>query len=225
MTPVQQRAALIRNGTAIAAAAAIAATLLLSGCNSFNHDEFSRLDAADRSNVQENYPLRAELQRTRLDVSGFRGHGPESSTAYFDTLRFVRAFAREGRGPLYVASPARGVQSDVTLVRRVIRATGLDTSQVRHTTRRDGVHAVTLAYDRVAAIAPESCHDQSPLEERRPMLERGTGFGCATQKNLATMIADPSELMVAAPENDRGSDRRAAVHKEYRETVRRQKQE
>lgn len=208
---------LTSKATALALLAAVAA----SGCGmSDNH--FERFELADRSNVAERYPVRAELQRAHIDISGFRGYGPESSTAYFDTLRFVRAFTQEGRGPLFVSTPTRGAQADITMVRRVIRATGLHAGQVRYRTRHDGVAAVTLAYDRVAAVGPEDCYDQSPLAERRPIGEIGNGFGCAAQKNLTAMIADPADLAVPAAETDRGSERRSALHKDYKEIVRKQ---
>jgi pilus assembly protein CpaD len=195
------------------------------GCSPMHHDSFAQLDRGDRSNVSERYPLTAALQRTKLDVAGFRGHGTESSEAYFKTLRFVRAYAQEGRGPLHVATPSHGSRPDVTMVRRVIRATGLHDEQVKFSARRDGVHAVTLTYDRVAAVGPEDCYDQSPLTERQVLGESGTGFGCATQKNLARMIADPADLVVAAPEADRGSERRAVQYKDYKETIRKPKGE
>jgi pilus assembly protein CpaD len=197
----------------------------LSGCSQFRHDSFAQLDRGDRSNVAERYPLTAQLQRTKLDVAGFRGHGAVSSDAYFKALRFVRAYAQEGRGPLHVVAPHHGLQQDVTMVRRVIRATGLHAEQVKFSPRRDGILAVTLAYDRVAAIGPEDCYDQSPLTERQVLGESGTGFGCASQKNLARMIADPADLVVAAPESDRGSERRAVQYKDYKATVNKTKGE
>jgi pilus assembly protein CpaD len=193
----------------------------LTGCEALRDDAVSRLD---KPSVAERYPISAELQRASLDVSGFKGNGPQSSAAYFDTLRFVRTFAQDGRGPLHVFAPSHGAARDLIMVKRVIQATGLASGQVRHLRRHDGITAVTLSYDRVAALHPDTCYDQSPLTERRPEIDSGTAFGCASQRNLAKMVADPTDLVVAAPEPDRGSDRRAALHKDYRTKLNEAKQ-
>lgn len=206
--------------TRLSLAALAAVAVALTGCEAMRDSDNVRLDRNDRSNFAERYPIGAELQRASLDVSGFSGHGPQSSAAYFDTLRFVRTYAQDGRGPLHVFAPAHGAARDVVMVKRVIQATGLASGQVRHLRRHDGIHSVTLSYDRVAAIHPDTCYDQTPLTERRPERDSGTAFGCASQRNLAKMVADPTDLVVAAPEPDRGSDRRAAVHKEYKTKVR-----
>jgi pilus assembly protein CpaD len=199
-------------GLSLGAAALI--MLTVSGCAL---DDTHRLEGVDRVDVAARYPIGAELQRASIDVAGFRGHGPESSTAYFDTVRFVRAYAQEGRGPLRIAAPRHGAKRDADMIRRVIRAHGLHDTQVRHEARHDGVSAVKLSYDRIAAIAPEHCYDEQPLVERRPERDVGTAFGCASQRNLARMVADPSDLVIAAPEPDRSSDRRTATYREYRD--------
>jgi pilus assembly protein CpaD len=190
--------------------------VIISGCSFYDRQ---RLEGSDRSTVSDRYPIGAELQRAKLDVSGFTGFGPESSTAYFDTVRFVRAYAQEGRGPLRIATPRHGAVRDVQMVRRVVHAHGLASNQVRFEHRRDGAPGVTLSYDRIAAVAPDDCYDQSALSVRRPEQDVGTAFGCASQRNLAKMVADPSDLVIAAPEPDRGSERRAVLHKDWREHV------
>jgi pilus assembly protein CpaD len=195
---------------------AAALLLTIGGCESLSDRDSARLDRTDRTNVAERYPVGAVLERTSIDIHGFTGHGPASTTAYFNATRFVRQYVRDGRGRLNVVTPSRGGQRDAAMVRRVIQATGVAAELVNMRTRSDGHSAVTLSYERIAAVAPDSCYDASPLSERRPDRETGTAFGCATQRNLAHMVADPSDLVLATPEADRGSDRRPAVANDYR---------
>ncbi len=89
---------------------------------------------------------------------------------------------------------------------------------VRIRDRRDGSGTITLAYDKVAAVAPDECRFWNKDITRRAEVDPYPNFGCASQRNLANMVADPTDLVVPKVETDRSSDRRATTYKQYQDT-------
>jgi pilus assembly protein CpaD len=86
--------------------------------------------------------------------------------------------------------------------------------------RHDGQSAMTLSFDRVAALGPEHCHDWSDDMARRPEVGPWRNYGCAAQRNLAAMVADPTDLVAPRPEAPRGSERRTTIAREHATSVR-----
>lgn len=197
--------------------AALAATLalLLTGCDKY----YRELETAGTMpiEVDKMHPIGAELQRPKLDVFGSTDLKRKDSETYFAVLRFVREYRRDGRGPLDVSVAPHG-RRDLSSIQSVIRDTGIPAHMVRVRDRRDGGGTITLAYDRVAAIAPDECRFWHKDVTRRVEIEPYPNFGCATQRNLANMVADPTDIVVPKIEDDRGSDRRAATYKVYKDT-------
>jgi pilus assembly protein CpaD len=73
---------------------------------------------------------------------------------------------------------------------------------------------VTLFYDSVVAVGPE-CGDWSEDVNRSPQLKPAPIFGCASRRNLAHMVAEPTDLLIPQSETPRQSDRRTTTYKEY----------
>jgi pilus assembly protein CpaD len=124
---------------------------------------------------------------------------------------------------LLIATPRRAgaaTARELELVRGVVRASGIPSSRLRIQERSDGQSAMTLAFDRVAAVGPTHCHDWSDDMARRPEVGPWRNFGCFSQRNLAAMVADPTDLVAPAPETPRGSERRATIAREHATSVR-----
>lgn len=141
---------------------------------------------------------------------------------YFDAMRFVRRYRQDGRGPLVIGVPQqarhnRGVADSVRGLRRLIAQAGVSAQHVRYGGAKlpaGGAVAITLSYDRIAAIGPQ-CGNWSEDIQINPERLPQANFGCASQRNLAAMVANPTDLLFAAQETPRLSERRAAAFKAY----------
>ncbi len=171
------------------------------------------------SDPVKRHPIGAELHWASLEVPETYGQGGLSSVAYFEVTRFVRQYRRDGRGPLEIAIPRHGAPggvgtSRIASVQHALRKAGIPEHRVRMFERRDGVHSMLLSYERLAATAP-TCGNWSEDAARRPEIGPYANFGCASQRNTANMVADPTDLVAAKPEAVRQSDSRATAYKSY----------
>lgn len=197
------------------AAATLTLVLSLTACDAYRRE----LETAGTTPIEVDklHPIGAELQRPKLEVFGSTELQRKDSETYFAILRFVREYRRDGRGPLDVAVAPRA-RKDLASVRSVIRETGIPARMVRIRDHADGSGAITLAYDRVAAVAPDECRYWHKDVSRRVEVDPYPNFGCASQRNLANMVADPADLVVPKVEDDRNSDRRATTYRIYKDT-------
>jgi pilus assembly protein CpaD len=194
------------------------ATVTLVGC-----DSMRELDRPGFKPIEAQllHPISADIQRVSLDVHVIRGDAGFSGAEHFEVIKFVRHYRRDGRGPLDIAVPNRGSGPPSRTLAKLgdaIKSAGIDRQRVRIHDRHDGRAIVTMSFDRLVAVAPVACRDWSDDVARRPETGPYNNFGCATQRNLANMIADPTDIVVPALEAPRGSDRRAATFKDYSQT-------
>lgn len=191
---------------------------LLTGCNSsYVADEVHpRLtDPARR------HPIITVAETATLDLFGSRYDKADEARAYVETTRFVRNYRYEGRGPLNIAVP-RGAGGQVTRrvqnVRLVAYRNGVLPERIRVVNQSRGHGGVTLSYDRIAAVGP-TCGDWSEDVTRNKQNLPYRNFGCATQRNLAAMTANPLDLMYPANETPRGSETRSADQKNFQQKI------
>ena len=140
-----------------------------------------------------------------------------SPSSYFDVVRFVRRYRQDGKGPLVIAVPPRArhdraVAENVRTIRRLIAQAGVSGHNVRYQGGHAGV--IALSYDRIAAIGP-TCGNWSENVLRNPQVLPSPNFGCASQRNLAAMVDNPTDLLYPAQETPRLSERRAAAFQSY----------
>ena len=200
----------------LAAAAILAGLLgtLLAGCDSSRiaDDIHPRLSEPSRR-----HPIIVVAETATLDIPiPSPGKGGEAR-AYVETTRFVRNYRHEGRGPLNIAvSRYSGgpVSQRIQSVRLVAQRAGVPSQRVRVIDKPYGSETMTLSYDRIAAIGP-TCGDWSEDVARNPHNLPYPNFGCATQRNLAAMAANPTDLMFPAQETPRGSATRAVDTKNF----------
>ena len=138
---------------------------------------------------------------------------------------FVSAYKDTGTGPLKINSPSSVVNDvlaagAVAEVRRIIEASSIPRSRLRmvnYYPRNPRVSSpVIISYRRYAAITnkcgawPES---NAITYENKPVWS----FGCATQNNLAAMIANPRDLVEPRQSTPGDAQRRDKVFAKYRE--------
>lgn len=197
------------------AALALVSTVL-AGCDSSRiaDDIHPRLTDPPRR-----HPIIVVAETATLDVTvEGRDKGGEAR-AFVEATRFVRNYRHEGRGPLMISAPRSGgavTAHRVRELRLIAHRNGIGPERIRQVSR--GGNVVTLAYDRIAAVGP-TCGAWGEDVSRNPHNLPYPNFGCATQRNLAAMAANPTDLMYPALETPRGSDTRETDRKTFNQNI------
>ena len=187
----------------------------LSGC------DHARIPDEVHPRLTENkrrHPITVLAETATLDIAvPAQGKGSDARV-YVEATRFLRNYRHEGRGPLIIAVPrSSGAGQRVQVVRAAAYRNGIAPERIR-VVSKPGHGSVTLSYDRIAAVGP-TCGDWSEDVSRNRENLPYPNFGCATQRNLAAMTANPTDLMYPANEAPRGSDTRAADQKNFNQGI------
>ncbi len=193
-------------------AGTFAIAAVLTGCDGARLISESETRPVD---IAKLHPISAEVQWASLDVATIRGAGL-GSTSFLEVTRFVREYRRDGRSPLEVEVPSgrSGSGRAIDAIRYIAEANGVPARRIKVIERRSGDAGITLKYERIAAISP-TCGDWSEDAVKRPELGPYRNFGCASQRNLANMVANPTDLLFPEVEAPRPSDSRGARHRSY----------
>ena len=197
----------------------LSALVLLGGCES----SWRELDqpATLPIEAQKLHPISADIQRASFEIGEAHRFDVAQSSTYFDVTRFVRHYRRDGRGPFEVdvpRKPSSSLQRNIASVRRIAERNGIPSHRISVRQRTDGAQSVTLSFMRIAAVAPEHCNHWNENAIKRVETRPLPIFGCASQRNLANMVSDPTDLVTPQVEEPRGSERRAATAKSYRDS-------
>lgn len=210
-----------RRGRTIANLAAALLAIAASACDRLTLDEHAHPALTD---PDKRHPITVVAEHAELDVPLHAGRFRPTALADLETVRFARRYMREGRGPLTIAVPehvdSRHTSFKVAReLQKVLAREGVTAANVR--TYRKPLDrpqdTITLSFDRLAAIGP-TCGDWSEDVTRNPRSLPYPNYGCASQRNLAHMIANPSDVVFAARETPRGSDRRDIPRRSFVET-------
>ena len=139
-----------------------------------------------------------------------------------DIHRFVVRYKAESLGRLSVsvasqASDEAGSSNAIADLGRVLRDAGIAPSRVSRTRHSDAHRSrsmVRLSYARPQAIAPECGHWHRDMG-REPERVHYPDFGCATQRNLAGMVANARDLQRPQDEHPRAAERRTQTWSKY----------
>jgi pilus assembly protein CpaD len=102
-------------------------------------------------------------------------------------------------------------------VKEMIRGAGIPPGSVvtgRHQTRPELGPTLRLSYERPAAVPPR-CGDWSEDVGLNPERLPYANFGCATQRNVALMVANPRDMVQPQAEAPRSSERRSVSWNGY----------
>jgi pilus assembly protein CpaD len=186
------------------------------------------------ASVPDDYRLRhpiaiGEADRSVVIFVG-QARGGLSASQRADVIGLARAWVDEATGAIVADVPvgtpnARAAAATIREVQALLASGGVPPRGfiLRHY-HPDGprtLATIRLTYPRIAAVAgpcglwPEDLgpsilnHDHS---ENKPY----SNFGCATQRNLAAMIDNPSDLVQPRPETSAYTARRTAMFEKYR---------
>ncbi|GAB4525733.1 MAG: CpaD family pilus assembly protein [Amphiplicatus sp.] len=197
---------------------AAAATAFAAGCSSaFNGPE-------QALSVAEEHPISVDTQVVTLTLDADPTTTDLSAVDKARIRAFADAYLTSGHGPLTVTAPSGGGGADrdgeeaAADVRAVLHEAGVDWASMTGSSYRAGGEndrQIILSYTRYVAT-PSACGNWAGMRMRDYRNLRSPNFGCATQNNLAAMIADPRDLIQPADEAPADAEARVRVMRAYR---------
>lgn len=223
-----RKSPVLRLGKRVLAGALLVASVALSGCKT------SEPLYTATARVPDDYRLRHPIAITESDrtVEVFVGNarGGLSATQRSDVIALGNTWLREGTGAIIADVPvttpnARAAADSYREIRALLSATGVPARGVTMRQYKPDsprlFATIRLTYPRIAATAgpcgvwPEdlgtSVNNKSYLANKPYW-----NLGCASQRNLAAMIDNPSDLVQPRPETPAYSNRRSIVLDKYR---------
>lgn len=164
----------------------------------------------------------AETVRIEMPVD------PRDNGLNWSQLELIEALASEykarGHGPFVISYPQNAGNADAALgaiadVRSELHGHGLDWRQIGGGAYEAGGYAeapIIFSFTRYRAIAPACENRWDDVRNARPGGRWG-GFGCATEQNLAAMVADPRDLRTPRTFDDVDAARRQTVFDRWRQ--------
>lgn len=211
----------------------LALTLIVFGCNTDSID--STVTGTVPFDYRERHPIRmAEGERSvQLLIGSGRGDLTADQRAHVTSM--ASSWRREGTGILFIEVPSgttneRAAKYAAREVRSLLQASGVPSRAITTRSYRaehsGGFGPVRIAYARIVAEAgpcgqwPEdlgpamkpSLAPVPPDIDNRPYWN----FGCASQHNLAAVVANPEDLIQPRPETPPLASRRQTVIEKYR---------
>lgn len=163
----------------------------------------------------------AETVRVEMPVD------PRDSGLSWAQLELIEALAGEykarGHGPFVISYPQNAGNADAAIgaiaeARTALYGHGLDWRQITGGAYEAGGYAqapVIFSFTRYRAVPPQC--DGRWTDVRNTGAGRGWGgFGCATERNLAAMVADPRDLVTPRTFDDPDAARRQTVIERWR---------
>jgi pilus assembly protein CpaD len=211
-TPVRTRGPLV----------AVLASLALMGCT---HDEvgvqspnFALVDPAQR------HPILVSQKPSTMSVHVPRGSSGLSPKARAEVLDFAARFRGSDAGDsrLVILAPS-GSGNEVAAMNAVQQIRGLLTdygfsdsvvSVEAFEANAESSPAIKVSYMRYVAEGPQ-CGNWPTNVAYNPQNVPMENTGCANQRNLAAMIANPADLLGPRSVTPRSSDRRDVVFDKY----------
>lgn len=192
---------------------AVAAALALAGCAAdmqearfVNHGERPMLTPEQR------YPIEVVSGRMKLSVavvSGALSAGEESAVR-----RYADAALEQG-APITISHPAT-VKGEVLAARiaRLLQERGVAAARIRYRAVR-GASAVTLSMRRKIAVTKRCGNRDKPYFGVLNSNRAHADFGCASQHNLAAMVANPEDFERPRPTTPAGAEHRVKGLERY----------
>jgi len=206
-----------------------AMALSLGGCLTHVRDKDGAM-ASMPTDYRQRHPIVIEEADRGIDIFVGSGRGGLTASQRADVIGIGQAWLREGTGTIKIDVPkdtpnARAAQDSYREVASLLGDLGVPPRAIltRDYRPRDPRQFATLkiSYPRIAAEAgpcglwPD---DLGPSIKNRTYIENKPyhNFGCSTQRNLAALVDNPSDLVQPRPETPALGARRSATFEKYR---------
>ncbi|MEM9619977.1 MAG: CpaD family pilus assembly protein [Pseudomonadota bacterium] len=161
--------------------------------------------------VAEEHPISVDSQVVTLTIDNDLSTTDLSEVDSARLRAFADAYMNNGHGPLTITAPS-GTSADfdgqetAADIRGALHKAGVPWSALAGATYRTGGSAAAdqliLSYTHYVATASE-CGIWKGIRGRDYRNLRTPNFGCATQNNLAVVLADPHDLIAPADQDPR----------------------
>jgi pilus assembly protein CpaD len=167
----------------------------------------------DALSVTERFPITVEphMEALRLAYNGPRGALSDMSQAELEG--FAHDYLENGSGSIAVSPSRRYPDAAADATARLV-SLGVPRDRILPDTANLG-DDVRISFVRYQAHA-EPCGDWSVNLAMTSANQVSPNFGCATQHNLAAMVADPRDLVSPKPLESGDAQRRLTVLDKYR---------
>ena len=174
----------------------------------------------------ERHPISVDQQTVTMTIPV---DATLSEMSHVDKSRlraFLSTYTARGHGPVTVTAPSGSGARDIvgqelaSDIRKELYALGLDWAQIAGATYR--VSSATNDMDVVVSFSnyvasPSACGDWKGEVSNRFFNRPSNNFGCASQNNLAAMIADPRDLISPQETTPADARRRDTVIDNYQQ--------
>lgn len=172
--------------------------------------------------ARERHPIHLETTRAVVEVApGTGGHLDSAQATQVDA--FVKAYRREGENRVYLQAPSGAANeaaatATVAPIRHRLISQGVAPSSIIYQTYDASGQLdapVRLAYDTLEAKAGP-CGLWPTSIGSNPHNQQWYNMGCASQNNLAQMVADKRDLITQSDTTPVDAARRAVILDKYR---------
>lgn len=153
------------------------------------------------TSVAEAHPISVDSQVVTLTIDADSTTEDLSDRDKARLRAFANAYLTSGHGPLTITAPSGYADADAheasADIRQALNDAGVSWEALAGATYRTGGDAgdqLIVSYSHYVATASE-CGIWTGVGERDSRNLRSPNFGCATQNNLAAMLADPHDLI------------------------------
>jgi pilus assembly protein CpaD len=211
--------------------AVLSLSLLLAACQADRTLDYTGTVPTD---YRERHPIRLADKERTLQILVGSGRAGLTATQRAQVAAMGSDWRREGSGYIVIETPARAVNSraardTVREVRSLLKFAGVAPSATKFRTYdqpyRGDLGAIRITYKRIAAEAgpcgvwPDNLGPgvlgREPYPLRESLNEPYYNFGCATQRNLASSVANPEDLVQPRAETPAYAERRQTVMEKY----------
>ena len=199
-------------------------TALASGCASYQKDHFTV--GSVPSDYRTNHPIVVSQSEVKTDLVVSRSMKGMSFRHENIVVDFIGRYKRSGASSIRILLPAgshneaaaRRVGTDIV---REMKDQGLNANQIKisryHASNHGDSATVRLSYDAVAANVATRCGQwRDDIIDTSQNMNYGN-YGCATQNNLAKMVANPEDLLGPRGESEIDATRRDNVINDWRD--------
>jgi pilus assembly protein CpaD len=174
--------------------------------------------------VSERHPILVEPEVVELRLVPSEGEQGLSLADQARLSAFVSEFMAKSDADLQIAVPDGALNARLAVkaagdARQVVEGMGMPSSRVTlgayPATPSDGDAPIVVTYVAYRAKAPE-CGNWSENIGYNPDNQATPNYGCAMQRNIAAVVADPRDLIEPRPETPADAARRATVLEKYR---------
>lgn len=223
IAPKTSRSGWLNRGCSAKILPLVFAALAVSGCK--HGEDGSQVAGWTLVEPTQRHPIMVSQQPANLNVVVPRGSQGLSPSQRADVIDFANRFRAgdAGNSRLVIAAPSGALNESASMgavqdIHALLIESGFTDASIAVEAYHDetgSIAPVRISYMRYVAEGPTCGNNWSENLAYNPDNGPAPNHGCATQHNLAAMIANPADLLGPRTEGPRYSERRDDIMKKY----------